>query len=265
MKKFTSPPPAAPELTPARRRLADLQRQRAETLAAVQNEIGNANRLERFHAAVAPARVALDAFDSQQAVGMANFARGLVTGLPRPNSGRRAELASALADAELASASATLAQEQFRAAAQLAKQPLPRLDLEIRKAAKVVAVTEAAKLLPAITAAIATAETLHSRLAAARVEAMSGIDFGSTDFGEVHAAISAFDEARGLAEARPQMTDFAADWRKFTAALEQSAEIDFDAAQATVVPPVPFSPHTADVATAAMLAAASFPTRGIQR
>jgi hypothetical protein len=177
MKKFTSPPPAAPELTPARRRLADLQRQRAETLAAVQNEIGNANRLERFHAAVAPARVALDAFDSQQAVGMANFARGLVTGLPKSDSGRRAELASALADAELASASATAAQAEFQANAQLAKQPLPRLDLEIRKAAKVVAVEEAATLLPAITEAIATAETLHSRLEAARAEAMSEILF----------------------------------------------------------------------------------------
>jgi hypothetical protein len=257
---------AKPELSPARHRLADLQRQRADALAAIATENANSNRLERFHAAVEPARAELAAFDAQNAVAMSNWSRGLVTGLPKPDSAHRAELASDLADAEQASAAAKIAQEQFQAAAERAGRPLQRLDLEIRKQAKIVAIEEATKLLPEITEAIATAETLRNRLEAARAEVMSGVEWGSTEFSEVGAALHSFENARGLAQARPiQTTDFAADWRKFTAALTQAAEISFEEAGAFELPSTPFSPSAPDLATAAMLAAAAFPSNGIQR
>jgi hypothetical protein len=258
--------PAAPPLSPARIRLADLQRQRLDALAAVSTESANANRLDRVHAAIEPARAALAQFDAEHAAAMSRWAKHLVTGRPQAASARRAELAAELADAELSSAAAKVAQAGFQANAERAGQPIPRLDLEIRKAAKVVAIEEAAKLLPQIAEAIATAENLHSRLEAARAEAMSGIAWGSADFAEVHASVAAFDQARGVAEARPRITEpFATDWRRFTAALQQDAHIDFEGAKEMALPPTPFKPTSADPATAAMLAAASFPTQSIVR
>jgi hypothetical protein len=265
MRKQTKAP-AAPTQSPARIKLADLQRQRLDALAAVSTESANANRLASVHDAVAPARAELDAFDAQSAVAWANWSRGNINGRPKSDSARRAELASDLADAEIASAAAAVAQAQFQANAERAGQPIPRLDLEIRKAAKVVAIEEATKLLPQIAEAIAVAESLHSRLAAARAEAMSGIEWGSTDYAEVNAAVSAFDKDRGLAEAKPKMTErFATDWRRFTAALEQDAHIDFEGAKEMALPPTPINPSAPDPVTAAMLAASSFQTRSIVR
>jgi hypothetical protein len=229
-KQTQTKAPAAPPLSPARIRLADLQRQRLDALSGVAAETENANRLNVIHDGVEPARSALAACDSERAAAMSRWAKNLINGRPTTNSAQRETLARALADAEQASNAARVAKSEFQANAERARQPLQRMDLEIRKQAKIVALEEAAKLLPAIAEAIATAESLHSRLEAARAEAMSGIEWGATGYGEVNAAVVAFDQARGLAEAKPQPTDLATDWRKFTAALEQSAGIDFEGA-----------------------------------
>ena len=263
MSKFKTP--TEPELSPARQRLADRQRERADKLAAIAVESANSNRLDRVVARVEPARVALADFDASAADAYARWAKGLITGLPQSASARRPELVAELADAEQASAAAKIAQAQFQAAAERAGQPLQRLNLEIRKLAKIVAIEEASKLMPAITEAIATAENLRHRLEAARVEVMSGVEWGSTEFSEVGGALHSFDQARGIACARPASTADATSWRRFTSALERDASISFSDSQAVAVPVTPSIPTAADPATAAMLAAASFQSNGIVR
>jgi hypothetical protein len=252
-------------LSPNRESLADLQRQRAATLAAVKAEVTASNVLARVHDDVAPARGALAAFDAKTAAAMSNWARGNVTGRPTAAAARRAELVAAVADAEQASADATAAQAECQANVERLSAPLAGLDMKIREAAKIIALEHATSLLAPIAEAIATAENLRHRLDAARAEALSGIEFGSTGWTEAGAALVAFDAARGVAEARPIATADATSWRKFCAALQQNAEIDFDAAQAMTVTPAPFVQVAADVATAAMMAAASYPSNGIQR
>ena len=263
MPKFKTP--TEPELSPVRQRLADSQRQRADTLAKVTAENDNANRLNVIHAALAPARSALAAYDSAHAEAMSRWAQGLVTGRPTTNSTQRETLVRALADAEQSSAAATVAQAGFQAAAVRASAPLPRLEIAIREAVKLVALEEATKLLPAIAEAIATAESLRHRLDDARAEIMTGFEYGANNYPEAGAALAAFDDVRFVAQARPAPTADSASWRKFTAALERDAAISFEDARAIEITPTPFSPSAADPATAAMLAAASFATTSITR
>jgi hypothetical protein len=251
--------------TPARRHLAERIAERADAFAKVTAEQTNANRLNVIHDSVGPARAELAAYDSEHAAAMSRWAKGLCNGRPTSNSSQRDILTRAVADAEQASAAAKEAQSGFQAAAERASTPLPRLNIAIREAAKLVALEEATSLLPAITAAIATAERLRHRLDDARTEVLSGFEFGANGYPEASAALAAFDEARGVAQARPATTADPASWRRFCAALEQSAEIDFENAQATALPISPFNPTAPDVATAAMLAAASYPSNGIQR
>jgi hypothetical protein len=196
---------------------------------------------------------------------MARWAKNLVNGRPTTNSAHRDVLARALADAEQSSAAAKIAQSEFQAAAVRASAPLAGLKVEIADAAKLVALEEATALLPLIKEAIANAERLRHRLDDARAEVMSGFEFGANAYPEASAALASFDEARGAAQARPATTADPASWRRFCAALEQSAEIDFESAQATALPISPFKPTSADPATAAMRAALSFESTGIQR
>jgi hypothetical protein len=252
-------------LSPNRERLHELQRQIQDTMAAVKAESDNANRLSVVHDAVAPARSALAAYDSALAESMSRWARGLVTGRPTTASAQRETLVRALADAEHASDAARFAQAGFQAAAERASAPLPKLAMAIREAAKLVVVEEATSLLSEIKEAIATAESLRLRIEAARAEIMTGFEFGANNFPEANAALAEFDEARSVAQARPATTADSASWRRFTAALERDAAISFEDAQDMAVPVTPSIPTAADPATAAMLAAASFQSRGIQR
>jgi hypothetical protein len=264
MPKFkTQPEPV--ELSPARAKLAGLQRQLADTVAKVTAESDNANRLHIIHADVEPARSALAAYDADQGAAYARWAKGLATGRPKVVSAIRAELARALADAEQSSAAAKIAQAGFQAAAERASAPLPGLNMAIREAVKLVVVEEATKLLPAIAEAIATAESLRHRLDDARAEIMDGFEYGANHYPEANAALAAFDDARFVAQARPATTADATSWRKFTAALERDASISFEDADAFELPLMPFSASAADTATAAMLAAASFATTSITR
>jgi hypothetical protein len=264
MPKFKTPTEPV-ELSPARVKLADLQRQLADTMAKATAEADNANRLSVIHDAVEPARVALVAYDAEHAEAYARWAKGLATGRPKVVSAIRAELVRALADAELASDAAKAAQAGFQSAAERASAPLPRLEIAIREAVKLVALEEATKLLPAITEAIATAETLRHRLDDARAEIMTGFEYGANNYPEAGAALAAFDDACFVAQARPAPTADPASWRKFTAALERDASVSFEDADAFELPPMPFSASAADTATAAMLAAASFATTSITR
>jgi hypothetical protein len=252
-------------LTPNRQRLHELQRQSEDTMAAVTAESENANRLSVIHDAVAPARTALAEFDAGHAASMSRWAKGLATGRPKVVSAIRAELVRALADAEQSSAAATVAQAGFQSAAERASAPLPRLEIAIREAVKLVALEEAIKLLPMIKEAIATAESLRHRLDDARAEIMIGFEYGSNNYAEAGAALAAFDDARFVAQARPAPTADPASWRKFTAALERDASISFEDAEAFELPPMSFSASAADPATAEMHAAASFATTSITR
>jgi hypothetical protein len=255
------------ELTDARQRLADLQKQDAAIRASVQVETDNHNRLDTIHAAVDPAKAELAAHDAQNAVGMAEYARGNVTGLPKSDAKRRAELAADLADAEQSSVAAKVAQAAFQAAIERLSAPLARMRIAIREAAKVVACEEATKLLPQIAAAIATADSLRLQLDAARETVLSGFEFGSSDYSKAGAALHDFDNARGIAEGRP-MSDastYIKDWRRFAAALERDASISFEDAGTVELPYPTFNPTALDPVMAAAAAAASFDSQSIIR
>jgi hypothetical protein len=256
--------PTVSELSPARQYLADLQSHRADKLADVTAETTAANRLNGIHEAIEPARAALADFDAAAALAYASWARGNVTGRPKPttSSSQRDALDRALADAKQSSDAAKVAQAEFQANAEAASGALRGLDKQILAASKLVAAEVATKLLQPMAEATATAETFRHRLDAARAEIAAGIEWGSTEFNEVGAALHNFDNARGLAQARPVlMTEpFATEWCKFSTALAQDAEIDFDDAQKMAAAPLTTNPLAIDPATAAMLAVAAFPT-----
>jgi hypothetical protein len=254
------------KLSPSRERLAARISERVNTLASIAAEQANANRLSVIHDAVSPARRALEEFDSEQASAYARWAKGGVNGRPKVASAIRAELVSALSDAEQSSAAAKAAQAGFQSASERAAVPLAGLAQAVREAAKLVVIEEATALLPAIKEAIANAESLRHKLDDARAEAMDGFGgFGTNDFPETTAALAVFDTARGGAEARPVKAAGATSWRKFSAALQQDAKVCFEDAQAMAVPLIAFIPTATDAATAAMMAAASFPTQSIVR
>lgn len=261
MTKTTTPSPES-ELSPSRAKLLMLQEQHAAIRAAVADDSANANRLNVVHEAVAPAQAALAAYDADHAAAMANWARGLITGRPKADAGRRAELITAVADAEQSSTAAKAAQDRFQADIERASAPLGRLAIAIREAVKCVAIEEATLLLPAIAGAVAAFADLHARLDAALGEVMADIGFGSVEYPEARAALSVFVTARNLSEALPTTGNdgYGEGWRRFTAALERDASISFESAQAMAVQPTPFNPTAVDPATAAMLAAAAFPT-----
>jgi hypothetical protein len=202
MPKFAIPAPE-PEHSQPSQRLAELQLQLDEAQARVDEQHALAARLDDIHRAVAPARAALAQYDAQNAAGFAAWARGDVTGKPTTDAARRGELSAELDNALAASASATVAQEQFRRAAVAESAPLPRLQIEIDEARRLVILDDAFKLFSPIADAIATAVRLHNDLDAARNAALIGVEFGAGRFLELGAALAAFDAAREKAEARP--------------------------------------------------------------
>jgi hypothetical protein len=146
--------------------------------------------------------------------------------------------------------------------------PLAAMNAKIRELAKIVAIEEAAELLPQIAAAIATAESLRSQLEAAREEAVSNIPFGTMDYGDANRAVERFDVVRRAAESRPftpSVNPNADRWRKFTAALTQDAAIDFDGAQTMDVAPTIVHTPTIDPVSAAAAAVEAFQSTGFQR
>lgn len=262
-RKIEEYPAEPPELSPSRVKLAALIEQRDTITAAAKVELERSIKLQTVRDDVAPARAALDAFDRQTAVAMSNWAAGNVTGKPKGDAARRAQLAAELADAELSSAAAKAAQDEAQREAERIARSLTPIAVEIGKLARIVAIEEAAGLLPKIAAAIAAAESLRSQLEAAREEAGSNIPFGARDFGDVHRAIEHFDTARRAAEARqfePPVNPHADRWRKFTAALTQDAAIDFETAQTMNVAPTIVHAQTIDPVSAAARAIESFST-----
>jgi hypothetical protein len=192
------------EMTPNRERLTDLQRHLADTTAKVDAKHALANRLDRVHSAVSPARAELAAFDAQNAVALANWSRGMVNGSPLPhsNGARRKELADAIIDAEVASAAAVVAQEEFRQRAVAEAAPLAPLHAEIREVERLIILEDAAALLPKVREAIAAAHSLHRQIVAARSAAMLNADL--SEFRELGAALVKFDDAQAEAEAVPR-------------------------------------------------------------
>jgi hypothetical protein len=263
MMKVTHP--AATELSLARHRLADLQLRRSDKLAALDAEAGHSNRLNAFHEAIEPARAALAAFDAQQALAMSNWARGNVNGKSATPSAHREALARDLADAEQNSAAAKVAQADFQANAERFAGDIRGLDEQIREAVKIVAIEEATLLLPSIAGAVASFADLHASLDAA-IAVVDDFEFGSTQHPEARAAMVKLIEARNIAEALPIIRDTHGEgWRRFSAALERDASIDFEGAQRMAVQPTPFEPTAVDPVIAAMTAAASFSTTSIVR
>jgi hypothetical protein len=202
MPKFTTPS-LEPELSPAHHRLADLQRQLDEAQSRVDQQHALAARLDAVHAAVGPARAELAAHDAQDAIGMANWARGLVNSKSTSDASQREMLARVLADAEQSSAAAAVAQQKFHEQAVAESAPMPRLRIEIDEARRLVLLDDATAIFSPIADAIATAVRLHNDLDAARNAAMTGIEFGAGRYTDLYAALGKFDAARERAEARP--------------------------------------------------------------
>jgi hypothetical protein len=201
---MTKSPTPSPELSPAHQRHADLQRLHDEALARVDEQHALAARLDAFHAAVGTARAELAAHDAQNATGMAEYARGNVTGKPTSDAARRAELASELANAEASSAAASVAQQQFHQQAVAESAPMPRLIIQIDEARRLVLLDDATAIFAPIADAVATYMRLHKELDAARGAAMAGVEFGEGRFLELGAALSKFDDDRRKAEAVPR-------------------------------------------------------------
>jgi hypothetical protein len=266
MTKFKPSDAYEPELRESRKTLAELIADRDIARDASRAETERSAKLSTVHAAVEPARAAVAAFDARTAVAMANWSKGLVTGLPKSDAARRAELAADLADAELSSAAAKAAQDECQANAERLSQTLAQMGVKIRELAKVVAIEEASELFPKIAAAIATAESLRYQLEAARAEAVEGLEYGRDNL--VGPAVHAFDEARRGAEARPfepSVNPFKLGWRKFVAGLTEDAAVDFDGAQTMDVAPMIVHTPTIDPVSTAAAAVESFPTTGFVR
>jgi hypothetical protein len=240
MTKFAKPSPAPePELSPTRQRLAERLGELAEVEKAVAAELALAARLDDIHKAVGPAQSAISNHDAQNAAGFAAWARGDVTGKPTTDAGHRAELAAELANAEAASASATVAQEGFRHASIRAAAPLQRLKVEIASAAKLVMLEEAGPLLDQVRNAIAHAEDLHHQLLAATSVVRDGME------SDISRAFGAFDDALRNAEAKPHDPGFnphLSAWRKLELALTQNAAITLEDAAALDLPGAPVLP-----------------------
>jgi hypothetical protein len=265
MTKTTTTAPD-PDFSPARQRLDAALRQKADALAFIRTQSDHSNRLAAIHEAVAPARDALSKFDADHASAMARWGEGLINGRPTSSAAHRDVLARALADAELDSDAAKVAQESFQAAIERMSAPLARLEIDISEAAKLVAVEQATSLLPAITAAIANADGLRRTLDAAREAVMAGFSFGSSEYNDAGRALHEFDLARGVAEARPmQGKDHALEWSRFTAALERDSSISFEDAAKLDIAPAPNRPNAPDPVMAAAAAVMSFPTNSVQR
>jgi hypothetical protein len=227
--------PAAP-LSPLRQRLADLQADLASVESAVGAQYALAANLDFLHAAVPASKSVLFDFDNEQAAGMARWASSQTTGRPTSAGALRAELVAEVADAEQASAAATVAQEQFRHASIRAAAPLPRLRAEIASAAKMVLLEDAEKLLPQVRDAIANAEDLHRQILAATSVVRDGMD------SDASRAFGLFDNALREAEARPLDPGFnphLAGWKKMQIALKADASISFADAAALELPAAP--------------------------
>jgi hypothetical protein len=232
----------APELSPARAKLAQHQSDLARVDAAVAAQLAKAANLDVIHAAVAPARAALVAFDAEQAAGMARWASSQTTGRPTSAGAQRAEIADEVADAEVASTHAATAQEGFRQASIRAAAPMQGLKREIADAALLVIIDEAKPLLEKVREAIAAAEDAHREVLAATGVIMSGIDSASS---EVAYAFAAFGNARQIATARPREPDLnphLAGWRKLLTALKDDATVSFEDAAALDLPYAPSMP-----------------------
>ena len=181
MSKFkpaTQYEPEPVELSPSRAKLAEMIAERDAAMAAARVESERSNKLAIVHDAVEPARAALADFDHQTAVAMSNWAASNVTGLPKGDAARRAQLVAALDDAQLAGAAAKSAQDACQREVERISASLTPLAFQIGKLARIVAVEEASELLPQIAAAIATADSLRLQLVAAREEAGANIPFG---------------------------------------------------------------------------------------
>ena len=97
------------ELSPARQRLAELQKTKGAAVAkmtALQSQIG---KLDEIIAAISPARAALDAADHEHKAALSRWAKGEDAAQPRTSRRRRASLVDALAQAELDASAAVAA------------------------------------------------------------------------------------------------------------------------------------------------------------
>jgi hypothetical protein len=266
MPKFAPADSYEPELTENRKALAAMIIERDAVKAAANAESESSAKLGTVHDDVAPARAALAAFDAQQSVAWSNWSRGLVTGKPVADAARRAKLADDLADAELASAAATAAQDQCQSNAERFSHQLGAMEAKVAEHARLVALEEATALLPQIAEVIARAESLRRQLDAARAEVAEGQQFGVAN--STGPACHEFDIARRGAESRPfeSLTNpHALGWKKFVAALTQDASVDFDSAQSTSITLAPVHNQLIDPVVAAAQLVESFQSTSVAR
>jgi hypothetical protein len=202
MMKLEATRGATIDLSPNRQRLAERQGELASVESAVAAELAKAANLDIIHAAVAPARAALATFDAEQAAGMARWASSQTTGRPTSAGARRAELLADISGAEGDAVAATAAREGFATAAGRAAAPLQRLRAEIAEVERLIILEDAELLLPKVKGAIAEAWALHKRIDSLRSAAAAGADISHAT--EIGRALSAFEAARSIAEARPR-------------------------------------------------------------
>jgi hypothetical protein len=225
MKLELEPTPAATvePLSPNSQRLAALQSDLASVESAVAAELAKAAKLDPILKAVAPARAALAAFDSEQAAGMARWASDQTTGRPSSAGAQRAGLVAEIADAEQASTAATVAQEGFRHASNRAAAPLQRLRIEIAEVERLVALGDAEPLLARLKDAVTAAHSLRKQVIAARIAAVNGADL--SEFRELALASAKFANAQAVAESIPVDDDHVRQYHTPRYAVEAAAQM----------------------------------------
>jgi chromosome segregation ATPase len=251
------------ELSPARQRLAELQKTKGAAVAkmtALQSQIG---KLDEIIAAISPARAALDAADHEHKAALSRWAKGEDAAQPRTSRRRRASLVDALAQAELDASAAVAARAELSTTLVVYGKKVRADQVDAEKLAKVLVVEEMRKLLHEVISSRAVADALAQRFAGARAEILRGIGFGDTRFGEAQNALEKFERQLHEADAPAKIEPNGDEWRRFTSALMSDATVSFEDAQETVLAPLPATQAALDSLTAIARGVESLATNSV--
>jgi hypothetical protein len=215
--------PEAPELSPARQRLVELNAARAEAAAEVAELQGRLNRLGELKAAVAPLEAELAALDAKEGAALAEWSATPDQPAPEPNIAARADIASRLQASRQRVAAAEMATASVGHVLARASQKAAGLERQVPSAVANVLIHEAHALLPAIVEATAELAKAQIRFTALRFFLLDRAEVSRDDSMRhgVFAALEKLDiAARSAAEnAPPSDVNASTEWRELADSL----------------------------------------------
>ena len=215
--------PEAPELSPARQRLIELNTARAASKATVEELQSRLNRLGALKAAVTPLEAELQALDAAEAAALAEWSASPDAPAPQPDTAGRADIMNRLQRARQQVAGAELATASVESVLARANARAAELEREVPPAIANILVDEARGLLPSITeaiAALARAQTRYSALRSFLLERAESSRDAAMRSGFFQALEALDRDARIAAEnAPPPDVNATLEWRELAAAL----------------------------------------------